>query len=719
MNYFIRSIFILNLILLNLNLKAQVYTFTTAGATGNTGPTQGMVNTAYTSTTLDGEVTVIGGIQYWVVPTSGYYQIEATGGQGYGPFGGRGAYISGEFFLNGGDTLKILVGQMAGHYLNYPATTYNHQFGGGGGSFIALSNNTPLIVAGGGGGNHGNAYVTTCDGQISNNGAAGSNGATIGAGGTGGNGGQAASSADGGGGFYGNGFGLSGGISFVNGGLGGIDEGTGGFGGGGGCSSWNNYRGGGGGGYSGGGGGNNGGTCCPAGGGGGSYNGGNNQNNIAGAQIGDGIVIIRSLSRYPNDAGITDISGFPSIICQGIYPVSALIKNFGSNQIDTVTVQWTVNGVIQPNYVYSGLIDTLGGTGPDTVWVTIGNAVITGGSTQIKIWTNSPNELQDTINLNDTLVFNISPPVDVNPVIDVPVTCNGDSDGVITGVVSGGSPVYTYSWSTGDSVTTISDLATNTYTIIVSDGLGCSDTATIFLPQPNPLTAIDVTTGISCNGENDGETVISPQGGTPGYTTIWASSDTTTFLNGLSEGYYVFTIIDVRGCTYTDSIYINEPDVLVLSETHSDETWITDDGSIDLTVSGGTSPFTFLWNNGATTEDVSGLPGGNYSVTVTDANGCTETISVTIAATTGIDENDITSEYSIFPTPSDGNFTIMVENPGENIDIEIMDMLGKRIFYLTNVNQITPVRLNADNGVYLVNIKNDNHTYIDRIIIKR
>lgn len=271
---------------------SQTYTFTTATATGNTGPTQVMIDAEYLATNLAGAVTVTGGIQYWNVPVTGVYTIETFGGQGYGPFGGRGAHMTGEFMLTAGTTLKILVGQQGGHYLDYPATTYNHQFGGGGGSFVTDVTNNPLIVAGGGGGNHGVAYSATCDAQITTTGAAGTNGSIVGAGGTNGNGGLQASSADGGGGLLGNGDGLAGGQAFVNGGLGGIDEGTGGFGCGGGTSSWNNYRGGGGGGYSGGGGANNAGNCCPTGGGGGSYNNGTNPVNIAGVQIGDGMIVI-------------------------------------------------------------------------------------------------------------------------------------------------------------------------------------------------------------------------------------------------------------------------------------------------------------------------------------------------------------------------------------------------------------------------------------------
>lgn len=325
-NYALRLGMVISLFAMNSSIHAQTYTFTNATATGNVGPTQGMVDTEYTGTTLDGNVDVTGGIQYWIVPSSGNYSIEAYGGQGYGSFGGRGAQMIGEFNLVAGDTLKILVGQQAGHYLNFPAATYNHQFGGGGGSFVTQTDNTPLVVAGGGGGNHGVSFLTSCDGQIITAGASGANGAITGAGGTGGNGGTQASSADGGGGLLGNGTGLAGGQAFVNGGLGGIDEGTGGFGCGGGTSSWNNYRGGGGGGYSGGGAANNSASCCPAGGGGGSFNSGANQTNLAGIQIGHGIIVINSLctatTLTSDNPTLNDLTDQCSVVAPAIAPTA-------------------------------------------------------------------------------------------------------------------------------------------------------------------------------------------------------------------------------------------------------------------------------------------------------------------------------------------------------------------------------------------------------------
>ncbi|MEZ5580703.1 MAG: hypothetical protein R3F40_15580 [Candidatus Competibacteraceae bacterium] len=252
-----------------------------------------MIDTAYAGTNLDGQVTSVGGIQNWVVPASGPYLIEAFGGQGYGPFGGRGAHIAGEFNLNAGDTLKILVGQRERRLTStIPQPITTHQFGGGGGSFVTMTDNT----AGGGGWRRWkpcrllSGQATDRIDEWRRRLAEYSLGRVAP-----GVGSQQATSADGGGGLLGNGNGTAAGQAFVNGGLGGSDEGLGGFGGGGGTSSWNNYRGGGGGVCSGGGGGNDNSsstTCCAAGRRGGSYNAGTNPSTSRALQLGDGLVRI-------------------------------------------------------------------------------------------------------------------------------------------------------------------------------------------------------------------------------------------------------------------------------------------------------------------------------------------------------------------------------------------------------------------------------------------
>ncbi|NBS94101.1 MAG: hypothetical protein EBT27_10330, partial [Betaproteobacteria bacterium] len=140
-----------------------VYTFTNCSATGQYGPTQAQVNAAYTATNLANNVTSSNGIQLWTVPATATYRIEAFGAQGGGNNNfGRGAQMRGDFQLNAGQQLKIIVGQQGGYY---------QSGSGGGGSFVATSANVPLIVAGGGGGQYdGGSSIANAHAVTTNNG---------------------------------------------------------------------------------------------------------------------------------------------------------------------------------------------------------------------------------------------------------------------------------------------------------------------------------------------------------------------------------------------------------------------------------------------------------------------------------------------------------------------------------------------------------------------
>ncbi|MBL7705975.1 MAG: T9SS type A sorting domain-containing protein [Taibaiella sp.] len=399
--------------------NAQVYTFTTGGATGINGPTQAQINAAYSATNLAGSVTATAGIQNWTVPVTGLYKIEVIGANGYGVYGGKGAYMSGEFVLNAADPLKILVGQQGGCCVG----SGTNQYGGGGGSFVVAAANTPLIIAGGGGGaatfytagvNLATAHNPIADATITitaNN----ASGTTSGAGGTAGNGGNEGSGGGGGGGFLTNANSQYGGLSFLNGGTGGTTTGSGGwggFGGGGGCNSWNNMRGGGGGGYSGGGGAGSSTSVVQIGGGGASFNSGSNQINTPALGTGDGKVIITLLtpsSTVPNNTGITALPSLNGALsCTGPQTVTARIRNFGSNAVDSVKVGWEVNGVAQTASWHHINIDTFPVQPYDTV-VVLGVYNFGTGPHTVRAWTSLPNNQADTVNTNDTTSVTITP----------------------------------------------------------------------------------------------------------------------------------------------------------------------------------------------------------------------------------------------------------------------------------------------------------------------
>lgn len=151
--------------------------------------------------------------------------------------------------------------------------------------------------------------------------------------------------------------------------------------------------------------------------------------------------------------------------------------------------------------------------------------------------------------------------------------------------------------------------------------------------QLNELLISLTGTDALCSSENSGMITVNVTGGTPTFSFAWSDPALFGPVVNVPAGEYSVTVLDANGLSATASIAISEPDALVVSETHTDASCDNlSDGAIDLVVAGGTAPFAFSWNNGESTEDLSNLSEGNYTVTVTDQNGCSETLSISLVA---------------------------------------------------------------------------------------
>ena len=214
------------------------------------------------------------------------------------------------------------------------------------------------------------------------------------------------------------------------------------------------------------------------------------------------------------------------------------------------------------------------------------------------------------------------------------VSCNGGNNGTATVAVTGGTTAYSYLWSPGGQTTqSISGLAAGTYSVTVTDAKGCTTTASYTVTQPPVLTATASGTNVSCNGGNNGTATVTPAGGTPGYTYLWTpGGQTTQTISGLAAGTYSVTVTDSKGCTTTASYTVTQPAVLVATASGTNVSCNGgNDGTATVAVTGGTAAYTYLWSpGGQTTQSISGLAIGTYSVTVTDAKGCTAVSSYTV-----------------------------------------------------------------------------------------
>jgi gliding motility-associated-like protein len=236
------------------------------------------------------------------------------------------------------------------------------------------------------------------------------------------------------------------------------------------------------------------------------------------------------------------------------------------------------------------------------------------------------------------------PPLNDFEALSTTPTCFGVCNGFIDVDETGGTPPYTYTWSGGlGNNDTAINVCAGTYTATVTDSRGCRDSSAIVaITQPSLLVAPGNANMVSCNGFCNGSATVSPSGGTPGYTYVWASINTftgqgTPTITNLCPGNYTVTVTDTNGCTATFDTTITQPPVLTLALSHTNATCGgVCNGTATATVSGGTPPYIYSWSNGSvtntasTTNTVSSLCAGMIVIAITDANGCTKVDSVII-----------------------------------------------------------------------------------------
>ena len=204
----------------------------------------------------------------------------------------------------------------------------------------------------------------------------------------------------------------------------------------------------------------------------------------------------------------------------------------------------------------------------------------------------------------------------------------------LTVTLSSAGSGFGYSWTGPNGFTAatedISGLVAGNYTVTVTGSNG-SATATYSVTQPNAIVINESVQQVSCNGGNNGAINITVTGGTGNLTYSWSNGATSEDISNLTAGIYTITVKDGNNCSLSKQITVTQPSALSVSVAKTDASCFGgNNGSINLTVTGGTSPYTFTWSNNASSEDISSLVAGNYSVLVSDANGCTATANVTI-----------------------------------------------------------------------------------------
>ncbi len=194
------------------------------------------------------------------------------------------------------------------------------------------------------------------------------------------------------------------------------------------------------------------------------------------------------------------------------------------------------------------------------------------------------------------------------------VSCFGSNDGAIDLTVIGGTPPFSFIWSHGETVEDPTNLAAGIYSVTITDANDCEATTDVVVLEPNEIILNVTSTDQSC--QNDGQANASVSGGTPPYEFQWSTGENTPEINNLIAGSYAVTVIDLLGCTVTQSFTIDSPIDLEVTSTFAD--CDIDNGTATVTILGGSTNPTYAWSNGASSAEVTDLAADWYSVTVTD-----------------------------------------------------------------------------------------------------
>jgi phosphatidylserine/phosphatidylglycerophosphate/cardiolipin synthase-like enzyme len=359
-----------------------------------------------------------------------------------------------------------------------------------------------------------------------------------------------------------------------------------------------------------------------------------------------------------------------------------------------------------------------GGTTPYTYSWTGGNtnAVASGlsaGSYTVTVKDN--NGCSATASIAITAPATIS----ISASITASVSCYGGDNGSASSGVSGGTSPYAYFWSGGGGTNSYATgLSAGTYTVMVKDTNGCSATATATVSQPatSVLVSTSPIVNVLCMGGNNGSISSATTGGTAPYTYLWSDANTQTsaIATALTAGTYTITVNDSNGCTSSASASVTEPPALMLTCSAADSV-ICSGGctSINAIGGGGTPAYTYLWNTGATTTSINVCPvvKTTYTVTLTDANGCTHdtAVDVNVNPCLGVSEAiSLNEEVRFYPNPFSQsiNADINIDGP---VTLSIFNMVGQEIGVwqvdrgsnTINTGTISP-------GIYIIQVKTSN-----------
>ena len=303
-------------------------------------------------------------------------------------------------------------------------------------------------------------------------------------------------------------------------------------------------------------------------------------------------------------------------------------------------------------------------------------------------------------------------------VLPLSSSCNDINTGAAQATIIEGTPPYLYQWSNGTYSDTLNAPAGN-YNVTVVDGNKCKSINEVEILSTIQTTA--TTTDLLCFSDHNGAATVFATAGTPPYTYQWDIGIYTPTITNLSSGTYSVLIQDSMGCNTIKQIEINSPPALYiyLDITNDDLTTSTLEGTIIANVSGGVNPYEYSWNTGSTSQQISGLGEGDYTLNITDSNQCTSDTTIHLNLVSAITEipNQI---LKLYPNPNDGHFNINYHGDQPIKEIRLLSMTGQSIRFdakkLMQSSSIFVPNLTAGNYLLLFNI--GDRYYFKKVLIE-
>jgi PKD repeat protein len=278
------------------------------------------------------------------------------------------------------------------------------------------------------------------------------------------------------------------------------------------------------------------------------------------------------------------------------------------------------------------------------------------------------------------------------------ISCFGLSDGSVDLTVNNGTAPYTYVWSNGPTSADLMNVPAGTYVFDITDANGCTlqDSVTLTQPDDIVITPID-TTIISCFGEEDGGFEVVASGGVPAFMYDWLDGQTGPIAQNLGAGSYMVTATDINGCKDSILLSLTVPDLLVEVQVVDVVCFGQENAIVDINLIGGTAPYTYNWSNDSISQDLNGVAAGTYTLEVTDANGCTDILSVVVSEP----EQLIMTVDTVIDATCSGNSDGL-------ITVQAQGGTAPYTYFWPNLNQSGSSATGLAVGVYEVQVVDDN-----------